>query len=83
MSACEIGWCRGSEAMLEKPPTTREVGKGSVVGMVAEEVAAAVTVRSTSRGSGKGLRQIDVEKAPIMSWPVVGRLGTASTALVA
>jgi hypothetical protein len=40
-----------SEAVPEEPPAGRRVRKRSVVGMVAEEVAAAVAIRSTSRGS--------------------------------
>jgi hypothetical protein len=50
--------------MPEEPLAAGRVGKRSVVRMVAKEVGVVVAIQSTSRGSGKGLRQVDLNKAP-------------------
>jgi hypothetical protein len=58
-----------SEAMpAEKPPAARRVRERSVIGMMAEEMKAAGTIRSTSRRSEKRLGQVNLDnEAPLGS----------------
>ena len=54
--------------MPEKPPLTGRVGKRSIIGTVAKEVAVLVmTVRGTVSGSKTRLWQIDLHQVP--AWP--------------
>jgi hypothetical protein len=54
----------GSEPMLKEPPATRRVRQRSIVRMGAKEVTVVEPIRSTSRGSREGLREIDLDKVP-------------------
>ena len=50
--------------MPKEPPTTGWIGERSIVRMVAEKVAVAMTIGSASRRSRKGLREINLHKVP-------------------
>jgi hypothetical protein len=50
---------RSSEAMPEKPPAARWVRQRGIIRVTAKEMTAAATIRSTSRGSEKGLWQVN------------------------
>jgi hypothetical protein len=55
---------RSSEGMPEKPPATRRVRQRGIIRVTAKEMTAAAAIRSTSRGSEKGLGQVNLDKAP-------------------
>jgi hypothetical protein len=53
-----------SEAEAEPPPATRRVRQRGIIRVTAKEMTAAAAIRSTSRGSKKGLGQVNLDKAP-------------------
>ncbi len=55
---------RGGEAMPEKPPATRRVRQRGIIRVTAEEMTVVAAIRSTSRGSEKGLGQVNVDEVP-------------------